>query len=151
MNHWRMKRGDVLNGNSHITLQPRFDFFSYTGREVASSYCCRLVKLSPLFLSVTVLLTDSFISNTWFCWAGTGRKDGGKSTTNMELKLLLTFLLSRPKDPRRVSFGLMCLTHWTLTCSRGTSGNERSVWQTERVDLGLRLIELWLKSSELTC
>lgn len=55
-----MKRGDVLNGNSHITLQPRFDFFnhhffvisffffSYTGHEVASSYC------SQLLLAVTV-------------------------------------------------------------------------------------------------
>lgn len=33
-------------------------FFSYTGHKVTSSYCCRCFK--EIFLSVTVLLTDSF-------------------------------------------------------------------------------------------
>lgn len=82
MNYCRMKRGDVLNGNSHIILQPRFHFFffffSYTGHKVTSSYCCRCFK--KIFLSGTVLLTDSFscTSLTWFCWAGMMWRDWWK-------------------------------------------------------------------------
>lgn len=48
-----MKRGDVLNGNSHITLQPRFDFFNHHFFVISFFFSATLAMKSCLRIALS--------------------------------------------------------------------------------------------------
>lgn len=87
MNHRRMKRGDVLNGNSHIALQPRFDLF-FSATLAMKSYLRIAVGFSIYNISYFFQI-HSFLTR--------GSAEQGCGETEGEV-----ILTSRPKHPRGV-------------------------------------------------
>lgn len=108
MNHGRMKRGDALNGNSHISLQPRFDFLATLAVKsrlrIAVGFSERRISFlqEPFRSQIHSFLTHGS--------AEQGR-DGTEERREIDRQHSLksnVFLLSRPKRPRWTSVRLTC-------------------------------------------